>query len=508
MILHSVAHRPTLISSSLQARTRSGIVFDPFADTWRFRDEVKNISLRFDTLLISTGLRAHVKRVFAWYLQNLSSTTAETYLTNFRHFLKALGDLGCAPADDISVEALLTYRSSLSRNDMWRLGSVAVIIRKWHALEIPGIANGVISFLSELRVPGNAKGVAVLTRNPYTGPLNDLEYETLLAKLHSNFSASRISLKSYVLVLLVAALGQRPSQYASLKVLDLAESRTKAGTKIFTLNVPRSKQRGQLHRDQFKIRVLNEELGELLAEHAAQVKQQFSALLPSPDEAPLFPSQTFGNQPKGFEYHLTSTAFTRSLKRAVNTLAIISIRTASQMNISTYRLRRTVGTRAAIEGLKAYVIAEMLDHSDTQSVSVYVQADPTMVKRIDRALAFHLAPLAQAFAGVLRRPSEPLPGDSDLPEIWSPQFGGEGERIGKCGELGFCKALAPIACYTCKSFQPWTDGPHDAILDYLLSERERLVSSADLRIASICDRTILAVSEVIQKCHSNKEIGQ
>ncbi|MGO4381432.1 site-specific integrase [Pseudoduganella sp. RAF53_2] len=507
MIPHSVAHRPTLVSSSLQARTRSGIVFDPFADTWRFRDEVKNVSMRFDTLLISVELRTHVKRVFAWYLQNVASATAETYLAHFRHFVKALADLGRAPADHISVEALLTYRSSLSRNDMWHLGSVAVILRKWHSLDIPGIAEGVIDFLAELRIPGNAKGVAVLTRNPYSGPLNDLEYETLLARLHSNYSMSLISLGDYVLVLLVVALGQRPSQYASLKVMDLVESEAKAGKMIFTLNVPRSKQRGQLHRDQFKVRVLNEELGALLAKHAAQVRQQFSNLLVSPDEAPLFPSQMFGDQPKGFEYHLTSEAFTRRLKSAVNTLAIISTRTESEMNITTYRLRRTVGTRAAIEGLKAYVIAEMLDHSDTKNVSAYVQADPTMVERIDRALAFQLAPLAQAFAGVLRRREEPLPEDSHLPEIWSPQFSQQGEGIGKCGELGFCKAFAPIACYTCKSFRPWIDGPHDAILDYLLSERERLVSSADLRIASICDRTILAVSEVIQKCRSQREIG-
>jgi hypothetical protein len=72
--------------------------------------------------------------------------------------------------------------------------------------------------------------------------------------------------------------------------------------------------------------------------------------------------------------------------------------------------------------------------------------------------------------------------------------------MGNCGEHGFCGLLAPIACYTCRSFQPWLDGPHDAVLEHLICERERLLAGSDVRIASINDRTILAVAEVIRRC--------
>ena len=65
---------------------------------------------------------------------------------------------------------------------------------------------------------------------------------------------------------------------------------------------------------------------------------------------------------------------------------------------------------------------------------------------------------------------------------------------------GFCGLAAPIACYTCKNFQPWLDGPHEAVLAHLLAKREQLLSTTDARIASVNDRTILAVAEVIRRC--------
>ena len=76
--------------------------------------------------------------------------------------------------------------------------------------------------------------------------------------------------------------------------------------------------------------------------------------------------------------------------------------------------------------------------------------------------------------------------------------------MGNCGKHGFCGFLAPIACYTCVNFQPWLDGPHEAVLDYLIGERDRLAAQTDLRIASVNDRTILAVAEVVRLCEARR----
>ncbi|HEY2606133.1 MAG TPA: site-specific integrase, partial [Paraburkholderia sp.] len=59
--------------------------------------------------------------------------------------------------------------------------------------------------------------------------------------------------------------------------------------------------------------------------------------------------------------------------------------------------------------------------------------------------------------------------------------------------------------YTCNSFEPWLDGPHEQVLEYLIVERERLIAAGDARIASINDRTILAVAEVIQLCEAARD---
>lgn len=53
----------------------------------------------------------------------------------------------------------------------------------------------------------------------------------------------------------------------------------------------------------------------------------------------------------------------------------------------------------AAEGYGERVIAENLGHSDTQNVLVYTAAIPTIIERIDKALAMRLAPLVRAFRG-------------------------------------------------------------------------------------------------------------
>jgi hypothetical protein len=81
----------------------------------------------------------------------------------------------------------------------------------------------------------------------------------------------------------------------------------------------------------------------------------------------------------------------------------------------------------------------------------------------------------------------------------------ESGNVGTCGHYGFCGALAPIACYTCRNFQPWLDGPHEDVLNSLMTERERVLQiTRDQTIASVNDRTILAVTQVIQVCEKRR----
>lgn len=161
----------------------------------------------------------------------------------------------------------------------------------------------------------------------------------------------------------------------------------------------------------------------------------------------------------------------------------------------------TLGSNIAREGKGELIIAEALDHSDTQNVGVYVKNLPDVVERIDKAVALQLAPLAQAFQGTLVDSEA----DAERGGDKNSRIGNADVNIGNCGSYGFCGAMAPIACYTCKYFQPWVDGPHEIILDGLIEKRDEVLrNTKDIKIASSNDRLILAVAQVIRRCNAKK----
>jgi hypothetical protein len=143
------------------------------------------------------------------------------------------------------------------------------------------------------------------------------------------------------------------------------------------------------------------------------------------------------------------------------------------------------------------VIAELLDHTDTQNVDVYTQNVPEHAHALNKAMALQLAPYAQAFQGVLvDREADAKRGDDPDSRI---KF--KGQNTATCGQYGFCGANAPIPCYTCQHFQPWLEGPHEEVLADLLQEREQVEQiTGDAAMAAVNDRTIFAVINVIQRC--------
>jgi hypothetical protein len=192
------------------------------------------------------------------------------------------------------------------------------------------------------------------------------------------------------------------------------------------------------------------------------------------------------------------------LSNVITSLNVISPRTGEALHITPRRFRYTIGTRAAAEGANEFEIAELLDQDTSATGRLYVKASSQMLERIDRAIAELLAPFAQAFAGVLvDQEVDARRGQDPTSRIIDPSL--SDGPVGTCGTFGFCSLSAPIACYTCIHFQPWLDGPHEQMLDDLLAKRQGLIDrNGDLRIASINDRTILAVTRVVQLCREKK----
>lgn len=476
------------------------IVFDEVV--WIFKGAGINIRFDFLKLDIDQNLMSGIKCTLAWYLENQALSYANSIFNKLIHFVRSINKSGL---HEISAIEIINYRASLKESQQWYLGALSGFFRKIYESGYDGINKSAIKLLDEIRIKGNKRGEAVLTSDPVVGPFTELETQSLFREVKNKYHSGELSLMEFSLLWLLLAFGMRNIQYALMKVSDVLHIKDDDGSDSYIIRIPRAKKRVNA-RNSFIERRLDPIPGALVNKYALEVRENFKDKLLSADNLPLFPGKFQEGQLKEFEGHKTAGQIGGAVCRLSNKLGVISERTGKVLNVTGIRFRRTLGTRAAEEGHSPLTIATILDHEDTQSVGFYIEATSTMIDKIDKALAFKMAPLAQAFKGrLIAGASEATRGGDPRSLIRSPKVNSNLQPMGNCGEFGFCNLMAPIACYTCSNFQPWLDGPHENILNFLLAERERLSLGGDYRIASINDQVILAVSQVILLC--NKQLG-
>ncbi|RMR41688.1 Integrase [Pseudomonas amygdali pv. mori] len=487
-------------------RALSGAVFDPTAERWTFHDGLHPISMNFESLSghATDQLITAAKFPLIWYAENTQAITTVNLFQLLKRFLESVSAAQCQPVEVIDAPTLASFRASLTWESEWKLGSLSAFFQKWDGLCVPGVTKDAVRLLKSLRLKGNRKGTAVLTMDPLRGPLTDIERSAAQAALNDAFAARKIALEDYLLAWLCLLLGQRNIQYAMLKVGDIREVTKTDGSTEYVLRVPRVKQGiAEARREQFKERLITPSIGKMLIDYASGVRKRLEradTLSIGSPQAPLFPQRRTTKQARpSFHQHTSPREIGNRIRSVFDALQVYSERTGDPIKITSKRLRHTVATSAAREGHGELIIAELLDHSDTQNVGIYVKATPEIIERIDRAVALRMAPLAHAFAGVvIDSESAATRGDDPASRIVDPRFDETMKPMGNCGRDGPCGFMAPIACYTCRNFQAWVDGPHETVLNYLLAERERLIKEVDTRIATVNDRTILAVAEVVQ----------
>lgn len=489
-------------SLPLTAKTRGDAVFEPASDHWELREATRKLHADFTSFPLVQDVKTALKATLVWYAENSSLSHLKNLYYQSREFFEFKLDQTGELISEVTAADILNYKACLGKQKEWYVGVLSGLIRKWGALGYGGVSADAVILLKQLTLKGNRKGVATATRDPYTGPFTDIELEALQHALNEAFGRQEVKLSDYVLAWLVMTLGQRATQYAALKVSDVGKVINSEGLESFVVRMPRAKTRDSDARGAFKERVLVPEIGRLVVEYADTVRERFRGVLPDVENAPLFPTAQAEGNVEGYAYHSTSQQIGCILSKTLKRLNVVSERTGDFMNITPKRFRQTIGTRAAEEGHGELVIAELLDHSDTQNVGVYVSSTPAVVERINKTLAMTLAPLAQAFAGkLIAGPFEATRAGDPSSIIRAPAIINSFEGMSSCGKHGFCGFMKPVACYTCSSFEPWLDGPHEQILEYLLAERERLLSTTDPRIAKVNDRTIYAVAQVVQLCN-------
>lgn len=478
-------------------RTLAGDTIYPNESRWAFRTEGTTFSFNFERCPPTAhGLVSAWKQVLIWYLKNKSAHHANSAFHRMLHLTRFLaGEEGDAIVE-ITPTDILNYRGCLPPQRGWYLSSLSGVLCRWNDLGYPGVPDETARLLRSLRLAGNEKGVAVRTSDPFEGPLTDIEFTGLMTALGDKLAGEAVSEEDFLVIWLTACLGLRPLQISQLKIMDLHEPRGADGEK-WLLDIPRLKQPGKRPRTLMRTRPITSTVGVMLLRQSTYVQRRFEDW---EQGLPLFPAVRATRWLAGYEWHRTANSIRLTTKSVAEGLSVCSERTGEPLVITPRRLRRSLATRAASEGLSEYEVADLLDHSDTQNAKVYVEATPEIVDRLDKALAIKLAPLAQAFTGHFASAEElrTAPGGTV-------RGGAHAPPLGSCGQHAFCDFAAPVACYTCRQFRPWRDGPHSAVLETLILDRERLQATTDPRIAAVNDRTILAVAEVVRLCEEGSD---
>jgi integrase len=452
--------------------------------------------------LLCPAMLHSFKLVMLWMVENRATGGVNTDFDRLRTFFKFVRASRRSPIVKIAGTDVLNYRAAHVHEGTLR--RVRPILRKWHLMGLAGVSEAV-ALLESVRTKDPVKGRLVRTHDPKMGPFTSIEFDGLISNLNQSVASGSMDASYAVLAYILIGLGIRPAQCALLKVSDIT-CESHDGRQRYILRVPQIKQRHREARAEFRERVLPESLGKIVYEHAERLRGDFIEVLDDPSSAPLLPArQPSAAVARGYEYHSIALDLTQGLRTALGKLQVYSERTGKRLHTPPIRFRRTFATRAAAAGWSPPAIAEALGHSNTKNVMVYVEAIPDIAARIDRAMATEMAPLAQAFAGTLiKDEGEAVRGSDPASRIFDARIDRSGSPLGSCGQYSFCGFSAPLACYTCQHFQPWLDGPHESVREYLLNRRAQLLETASEQVAQINDRRILAVEQVIQLCAQAK----
>lgn len=497
--INGVASSRDLPPLPVEVTTRDGIVFDPRENKWWLdgltRRMISDFRL-FDHL--SGDVLLKLKWMMVVHLQEKSFSHVDNLYCNFLLFYRSVLSNSTGLCARVELSHILTFKSLLSETTEWKLGVLRILLTDMDRLGFGISSEEVIEYLASSTIRGNIKGTSIRTRDPESGAFSDIELLAIQSALNDAYALGTIDLDSFAVVWLFLAYGCRPVQIAAMKEMDLIVSENSEG-KAYALQIPRAKQKGHGHRDAFKTRYCSKQIGALLErviERNALLRadRQINARNP-----PMFIAQKRGELPE-LPYHRTSEGIARTVRSVIGRL--------TGLKGNTKRFRITLGQRAVDDGKDKYTVAELLDHSDTQNVEVYFEASPAMVLRLDRHLAMEIAPLAQAFAGVVVvTENEARRGSDRTSRIYDRTLNDNiTDPLGTCGQMSFCGLSAPYACYTCRHFQPWVDGPHEEFMAALIADRNRMEAEGlSPKIFTIRDRAILAAAEVIQLCSAAQE---
>ncbi len=468
---------------------------------WTLRDKPDSrqvVHLNFGLLdrlatPVGGGLTARARHLLLLFLAHrLRTKHAQTVEGDYRavlhllvwraHMNATVPALDWAALTEAEMRALLAHdvaRTANKGNDFARLRH----FYRWGvAQRFPDFDPSLAARLRGIRAQGSLKGHNVLGAHPTLGPFDAGEDLSLRRAIADGRGDDR----DRAIVTLFYETGRHPSALARTRCGGLRREAVSASRHVFySIDVPRAKKRTP--HVEMRRWPISEVLGDLLVH--LSVGQSA--------DAPLL--HWLGGDP--------GNAIQRSLARFAEAAQLRSERCpGGRLRLSPRRFRHSLATAAAAQGASDAMIADLLDHEDTQNVSVYTARTPALAEQTARATDHVLVPLVCRFLGRIgsaeelrgERARALIPGDvadSDVVHVASP-------FVGACGRdavaEGLCTFFPPRSCYGCRRFIAHPNGPHTAVLAEMMTEQDALrTAGASERIVSQLDEVILAVQEVV-----------
>jgi hypothetical protein len=401
--------------------------------------------------------------------------------------------------------------------------------RRWYqqcaALELDGFDEEYATYLSGFTIGGNVKGEAVLSNDPYEGPLSYRDLTLIQNALERNVQAHRsgdpdevtenvnlqvCSLESLLITWLSLHFGVYPKALKYLNEEDLMRTVLDDGSVRYELRIPRLKKRGVAPREQFRNRPIEPRIGELLEKliglNRARCMQIMVGINLQEFQRPLFANiERDCVQKRGpFKEHAMRWQ-QEDFSNALTSFVIsqrITYEDGMLLGVNSRRYRYTFATRLVNEGVSAFELADALDHTDIQHVMVYFNARSESVPPLDRATAEAFGKIADIFLGrIVRDRSEArLPGGMPCTIRIYDEATNTLNDVASCGTLEGCGKNVPKACYTCPKFRPWLDAPHELAIRWFFDERASFAKSSNSEAVAAMDLTITAAVQVNQRC--------
>lgn len=394
------------------------------------------------------------------------------------------GGLEWSQFDEPTAQAYVDWCLTNRANADVLFASVRMLYKWGVARKFPDFTLPIWKALQTIAIPPHARGHHVRFRHVTRGPYSPDE----LYLIRQAVSEEQGQLLDRVIIMLHLELGSNPSAYCRLLNQDLKRIETSGGL-WYQLDVPRVKKRRC--RQERKRRRISPRLGDSLSN--LQQGDPESRLLHwlSPD-------------------HPTDS-IRWSMGRWAEETQLISPRTGMMLSVRPRRFRYTYATHIADAGASKYHLAELLDHTDLQSVDVYVETSPAIIDQAAKATDQALAPIIHRFLGKIIDTVEVDEANSAIipaaaPHIGLPVLSTGG--LGICGRNvrvdGLCQMFPPLSCYVCPSFAAWRDGSHAKILQSIEQFMEKNRDLADRRIWQQLDDIRLAIQEVAQQCQKSE----